>query len=255
MFWPYWLSYFAVIAVTSNTGLKLVTPKKCEIEEKHGVFYSPKASHLYGKIIKSYNSINETECRRICCGLWNCTLYMYSTIVLDVSCFLIFCENKSLCLTKPLPKNASGISVVGIKQDDFPNLRTFNSSGKNLTVKQANPNIIPSISRTVIPNTHTESLGLHPNTVLSQSSGKLRDLNSSPPLPNVLHASTSPVKQNSKRKFSENHSHTTPVSLVIALIIGVLFFGTVAFLIGRRWSESCFRRGYSRVDYLLNDYD
>lgn len=119
MFWPYWLSYFAVIAVTSNTGLKLVTPKKCEIEEKHGVFYSPKASHLYGKIIKSYNSINETECRRICCGLWNCTLYMYSTIVLDVSCFLIFCENKSLCLTKPLPKNASGISVVGIKQGRF----------------------------------------------------------------------------------------------------------------------------------------
>jgi membrane protein DedA with SNARE-associated domain len=66
---------------------------------------------------------------------------------------------------------------------------------------------------------------------------------------------TSNDSQKRRKKFPKQQSHTTPVSLVLSLIIGILFFGTVVFLIGRRWGEQCFRRGYSRVDYLLNDYD
>ncbi|XP_028409112.1 uncharacterized protein LOC114531698 isoform X1 [Dendronephthya gigantea] len=71
--------------------------------------------------------------------------------------------------------------------------------------------------------------------------------------PIASHSSNSVHKTH--RKFSEQKSHTTRVSLVISLIFGIFFFGTVVFIIGRRWSEQCFRRGYSRVDYLLNDYD
>ena len=96
--------------------------EECHIHEINDYYYSINASNSYGKLINSFESKQKEECRRFCCDLAACNFMMYSTVLRDTqrstntTCFLFNCSDISRCITKKLPANVTGISVVGIKQ-------------------------------------------------------------------------------------------------------------------------------------------
>ena len=99
-----------------------LSSKECLIAERNDLYYSTKASNSSGRLLRTSESEHIEECREFCCDLKQCNLMMYSTVLRDyerstnVTCFLINCPEVSKCITKQLPKNITGVSIVGIKQ-------------------------------------------------------------------------------------------------------------------------------------------
>ena len=95
---------------------------ECLIAERDGLYYSAKASKSSGKLLKTFESKQKDECSKFCCDLSECNLMMYTTVLRDyerstnVTCFLFNCSDISKCITKKLPENITGISIIGIKQ-------------------------------------------------------------------------------------------------------------------------------------------
>ncbi|XP_028409113.1 uncharacterized protein LOC114531698 isoform X2 [Dendronephthya gigantea] len=252
-----WTSYPNVLILTALIlciDLELSTAfKECSITEITGQYYSKKASNGSGEILKTLESKNKSDCWRNCCELERCNFMMYSTVLKkqgssNVTCFLFRCSEITKCKTLLLPRNSNGISIIGVKQENI----TEANPGSSEDVVQSHHSAETMLLST-IPSLDATSNISHVSQLDAPSNLHKNHHTRSTSSPIASHSSNSVHKTH--RKFSEQKSHTTRVSLVISLIFGIFFFGTVVFIIGRRWSEQCFRRGYSRVDYLLNDYD
>lgn len=96
--------------------------EECTITDISDHYYSKKASNGSGKVLKTLESENKSECWQNCCELEQCNFMMYSTVLKDqkgssnVTCFLFHCAEINKCKTLPLPEYVTGRSIIGVKQ-------------------------------------------------------------------------------------------------------------------------------------------
>ncbi len=121
MIWTCGLKVLILTALTLGIDFVSTSLERCSITEKNGFYYSVKASNSSGKVLKTFKNKSKEECRKFCCSLEECNFLMYSTVLKDqgrsnLTCFLLHCAEISKCITKEVPQNITGESVIGIKQ-------------------------------------------------------------------------------------------------------------------------------------------
>ncbi|CAB4036763.1 Hypothetical predicted protein, partial [Paramuricea clavata] len=126
------------VALTFCTDFASMSLEECSITEREGVYYSTKASNSSGKLLKTFEDKSKEECRNSCCEMEQCNFMMYTTVLRDhekstnITCFLFNCTEILKCKTQKLPANITGVSFIGIKQENL----TETSSYTNSTIEQ-----------------------------------------------------------------------------------------------------------------------